>query len=155
MSGRLVGRVLPPSPRHEPSAPARAFDLLAAIVAATIAVPLVCAGALALKLWDPGPVLCRRRRVGQGGREFELLTLRTSDASAVGRTLRRTRIDTLPQLWNLLRGDVSLVGPRPQLPEMVAELELAVPLYDRRDLTRPGITGWAHERRVLAAVRGG
>ena len=99
--------------------------------------PAVGAGALAIKLSGRGPVLRRRRRVGEGGREFEILKLRADDDSAVGRILRRSRIDELPQLWNVLRGEMSLVGPRPERPEMVAELELEVPFYDRRELSSP------------------
>ena len=105
-------------------------------------------------------MLYRQRRLGELGEEFEILKLRTMrpDAEAdgpqwsavaddrvtrVGRILRRTHVDEIPQLWNVLRGDMTLVGPRPERPEMVAELERRFPHYTRRHLVKPGIAGWA------------
>ena len=116
--------------------------------------------AIAIKLGDRGPVLYRQRRLGELGDSFEILKLRTmrTDAEAdgpqwseegdqrvtrVGRLLRRSHLDEIPQLWNVLRGEMTLVGPRPERPEMVAELERRFPHYTRRQLVKPGIAGWA------------
>jgi lipopolysaccharide/colanic/teichoic acid biosynthesis glycosyltransferase len=139
---------------HAHSGAARALDLVAGTVAAILAAPLIGLAALALRLAGSRRVLSRRLRVGEGGHEFRAVIFNASESSSAGRLIRRSRVVGLPQIWNLLRGEMTLVGPRPQRPQMVAELELAVPLYDRRDLTRPGVARWAHERRVLAAVRG-
>jgi lipopolysaccharide/colanic/teichoic acid biosynthesis glycosyltransferase len=122
--------------------------------------PVLAVAAIAIKLTDRGPVLYRQRRLGELGDEFGILKLRTMHTNAeangpqwspvadarvtrVGRILRRTHIDELPQLWNVLRGDMTLVGPRPERPEMVAELERRFPHYTRRHLVKPGVTGWA------------
>ena len=138
----------------------RLFDLVGAFLIGLFFLPALLAAALAVKLTDRGPVIYRQRRLGEHGREYEILKLRTMrvDAEAegprwsmadddrvtrVGRILRRSHIDELPQLWNVLRGDMTLVGPRPERPEMVAELELRFPHYTRRHLVKPGIAGWA------------
>ena len=106
------------------------------------------------------PVLYRQQRVGRDGRRFELLKLRTMGLDAerdgprwarardprvgrFGRFLRRFRLDELPQFWNVLKGEMSLVGPRPERPEFVDELERAIPFYRERLVVRPGLTGWA------------
>jgi lipopolysaccharide/colanic/teichoic acid biosynthesis glycosyltransferase len=139
------------------------------IVAGTglaVASPLLAAAAVAVRLEDGGPVLYRQSRVGQDGRDFELLKLRTMVVGAdqlgagyavdrgdaritrVGRLLRRLSVDELPQLWNILRGDMSVIGPRPTL-------RYQVDRYDERQLHRldvkPGLTGWAqiHGRATL------
>jgi lipopolysaccharide/colanic/teichoic acid biosynthesis glycosyltransferase len=142
----------------------RAFDLLGVVVIGLLMLPVLAVAALAVKLGDGGPVLYRQRRLGEGGREFELLKLRTmvpeaepdgmarwSEAddervTTAGRVLRRTHIDELPQLWNVLRSQMTLVGPRPERPEFVADLERRHPFYARRLLIKPGIAGWAQLR---------
>ena len=136
-----------------------------------LASPLLALAALAIKLEDGGPVLYRQTRVGKDGRDFELLKLRTMvvgaekigaglrgrsratrGSRASGALLRRLSIDELPQLWNVVRGDMSLIGPRPTL-------RYQVDRYDERQLHRldvkPGITGWAqiHGRAALPVGR--
>jgi lipopolysaccharide/colanic/teichoic acid biosynthesis glycosyltransferase len=123
-----------------------------------VASPVLAAAAAAIKLEDGGPVLYRQQRVGQDGVDFELLKLRTMVVDAerqgagwavdrrdpritrVGRVLRRLSIDELPQLWNVLRGDMSLIGPRPTLRYQV---DAYTPHQRRRLEVKPGLTGWA------------
>lgn len=115
-----------------------ASDRAIALALLVVTAPLLVAAALAATLTAPGPVLCAEERVGLRGRHFRLLKLRTA-----GRWLRRTRLDTLPQLWNVLRGDMSLVGPRPERPAFVARHAELSPYFTLRHAVRPGITGWA------------
>jgi lipopolysaccharide/colanic/teichoic acid biosynthesis glycosyltransferase len=144
----------------------RLRDLVGAAVALGLASPALAAAAVAIKLEDRGPVLYRQRRVGQDGREFELLKLRTMVVGAetqgagwsvnrgdpritrVGRVLRRLSLDELPQLWNVVRGEMSLIGPRPTL---AYQVERYTPRQRRRLEVKPGITGWAqvHGRAAL------
>ena len=136
----------------------RSLDVAVAGLGLAVASPFIAAAALAVKLTDGGPVLFRQRRVGQDGRDFELLKLRTMVVDAesqgagyavhrgdpritrVGRLLRRTSIDELPQLVNVLRGDMSIVGPRPTLRYQV---ERYTERQRKRLAVRPGLTGWA------------
>ncbi len=137
----------------------RAFDVVAAGVGLVLAAPLLAVMALLAKT-TPGPVLFRQTRVGERGRCFTVLKIRTMrcDAEAegasftcdadprvtrVGGVLRRTHLDELPQLWNVLRGDMSMVGPRPERPEFIQMIEDSVPFWSRRLLVKPGLTGWA------------
>ena len=136
----------------------RVFDLTCASVALLVSAPVAGLIALAVRLSSPGPVLFRQRRIGQDGREFELLKFRSmhvhhdgstswtatsSDQTTVGRWLRRTSLDELPQLWNVLRGDMSLVGPRPERPHFVDLLREEIPGYRDRHRLPVGLTGWA------------
>jgi lipopolysaccharide/colanic/teichoic acid biosynthesis glycosyltransferase len=136
----------------------RAADVLGAGVGLALASPLLAAAALAIKLEDRGPVLYRQARVGLNGEEFELLKLRTMVVDAeragaglavdrgdpritrVGRLLRRLSLDELPQLVNVLRGEMSLIGPRPTL---AYQVERYTPRQRRRLEVKPGLTGWA------------
>ena len=139
----------------------RMIDLLAGGIGIVLSLPLCAAAVIAIRLTSPGPVVYSQRRVGQHGRVFMLYKFRSMrvDAEAttgavwakrndsrvtrVGRVLRRTRIDELPQLWNVLRGDMSLVGPRPERPEFVSELTKEIAYYGQRHMVKPGVTGWA------------
>lgn len=152
-----------PSFRASSKASKRALDLVVGALAGLVSLPAVALGALVIKLGDDGPVFYRQLRVGERGREFEILKLRTMRAdaqsvgarwsgagdarvTAAGRILRRLHIDELPQVVNVLRGDMTLVGPRPEQPEITAELERVFPHYTRRLLVKPGVTGWAQVR---------
>lgn len=152
-----------PSFESTPPLQKRAFDLAGSLAAALAAFPLIALGALLIKLDDGGSIFYRQRRVGEGGRVFYILKLRSMTQGAepsgarwsgaddarvtrAGRFLRRTHIDELPQLINVLRGDMTLVGPRPERPEIIAELERLFPHYKRRLMVKPGVTGWAQVR---------
>jgi exopolysaccharide biosynthesis polyprenyl glycosylphosphotransferase len=140
----------------------RTFDVVCASLGLLVTAPiwLVIAGLVRL---TPGPVIYRQTRVGEGGEHFTMLKFRTmcveaeADRAAyadlddprvtrVGRALRMAHLDELPQLWNVLRGDMSIVGPRPERPEFIPMLEEAVPFFSRRLLVKPGVTGWAQLR---------
>jgi exopolysaccharide biosynthesis polyprenyl glycosylphosphotransferase len=139
----------------------RAISLIFGTLLLVLIAPVAAAIALAISLDSPGPILYRQVRVGRGGRPFSMWKFRTMrvDAEAgtgavwakkndprvtrIGNLLRRTRLDELPQLFNVLRGDMDLVGPRPERPEFVAMLKKHIPFYEVRQLVRPGLTGWA------------
>jgi exopolysaccharide biosynthesis polyprenyl glycosylphosphotransferase len=134
------------------------FMALCGLVVMGVLTPLV---ALANAIASPGPLFYRQQRVGKGGEIFEMLKFRTMKPNAeeqfgavwagqrdervtpVGRLLRHARVDELPQVLNVLRGDMSMIGPRPERPEFVEQLAEALPFYRARHATRPGITGWA------------
>jgi exopolysaccharide biosynthesis polyprenyl glycosylphosphotransferase len=137
----------------------RVIDVAVASAAIVVTSPVMGAAALAVRLTSPGPVLFRQRRTGQNGREIDVLkfrTLRVNDdaditwsveddprQTAVGKWLRRLSLDELPQLWNVLRGDMSIVGPRPERPFYVSRFRSTVAGYDRRHRLPVGLTGLA------------
>lgn len=137
----------------------RGCEMALAVVLLLAAGPIVLLAGLAIRLTSPGPVLYRQRRVGRNNSHFTLLKLRTMTQNAesaaswapseghritrVGRILRCFRVDELPQLWNVLRGDLALIGPRPEQVPIVERLERELPHYSARHCVRPGLTGWA------------
>ena len=153
------------------SAAKRVLDVAGASVGLLIALPVMVLVALAVRLTSPGPALYHQQRVGQHGRVFTVHKFRSMRADAeaatgpvwaskdgdprvtpIGGLLRRTRLDELPQLWNVLKGDMSFVGPRPERPEFVADLTEQIPFYGQRHVVRPGLTGWAQVRYTYGAT---
>ena len=138
----------------------RAFDIVASLLLLVVGLPLIGLFALLVKLESDGPAFFRQKRVGLYGQEFTLIKLRSmrSDAEAggskwaekddpritrVGRFIRMVRIDELPQVWSVLKGEMSFVGPRPEVPAFVTMLDKELPYYAERHVVKPGITGWA------------
>lgn len=141
----------------------RAFDLIVGSAMLLVLAPVLAVFAIVVKLGDGGPIFYRQSRVGERGREFELVKLRSMRIDAedigacwsqvddervtpVGKVMRHLHIDEMPQLWNILRGEMTLIGPRPERRELIATLEHQLPWYDRRHLVKPGLAGWAQAR---------
>jgi sugar transferase (PEP-CTERM system associated) len=147
--------------RRLSSAAKRVFDIFVSILLLLIFGPVILLAALAVKLESKGPAFYRQRRVGLYGQLFNVIKIRSMRQDAevggkavwaqkddprvtrVGRFLRKTRIDELPQAWSVLKGEMSFVGPRPERPQFVADLEARLPYYAERHVVKPGITGWA------------
>jgi exopolysaccharide biosynthesis polyprenyl glycosylphosphotransferase len=142
----------------------RMLDLGLALIGSVFFLLLLPLIALLIFIDSPGPIFFRQERTGKGGRPFKIVKLRTMIPNAeqftgpkwaseddpritrVGRVLRKTRLDELPQLINVLRGEMSLVGPRPERPHFVEQLSEAIPFYRTRHIIKPGVTGWAQVR---------
>jgi sugar transferase (PEP-CTERM system associated) len=142
----------------------RAFDMAVSAVLLLVCMPIMVITAILIKLEDHGPVFYRQDRVGQGGHVFSLLKFRSMRVNAekdgapqwarqndarvtrLGAFIRKARIDELPQAFNVLRGDMSFVGPRPERPFFVDQLRRDIPYYGYRHAIKPGITGWAQVR---------
>jgi len=139
----------------------RIFDVAAATALLVLFLPVIAVTALLIRLDSKGPVLYRQQRIGRGGAPFEILKFRSMSVDAekdgvaawaakddcrvtrVGKIIRKARIDEIPQAINVIRGEMSFVGPRPERPEFVRLLEREIPNYHLRHVVRPGITGWA------------
>jgi sugar transferase (PEP-CTERM system associated) len=139
----------------------RVFDITASMLLLVVALPIIIVTAIAIKLESKGPAFFRQTRVGLFNQPFELFKLRSMRQDAevggkavwaaendpritrIGGVIRKLRIDELPQVWNVLTGDMSFVGPRPERPTFVAELEGELRYYAERHMVKPGITGWA------------
>jgi sugar transferase (PEP-CTERM system associated) len=148
----------------------RVFDIISACLLILFSAPVMLATALIIKLESRGPALYRQERVGQNGRSFSIAKFRSMRTDAekdgkprwasanddrvtrVGQVIRRLRIDELPQLFNVLRGDMSLVGPRPERPFFVDQLTQEIPFFALRHSVKPGVTGWAQVRYAYGAT---
>ena len=137
-----------------------AMHRVIALIGAILSLPIAIFTAIVIKLESRGPVLYKQERVGKNGRPFRLMKFRSMRTDAekdgpvwaktddermtrVGRIIRRIRVDEIPQFWNILRGDMNFVGPRPERPHFVAQLAEEIPYYEQRHLIAPGLTGWA------------
>lgn len=138
----------------------RILDIISAVILGVISLPFYPFIIFAIKWDSEGPIFYKQRRVGQGSKEFEIIKFRTMYKNAerrgaiwaqkndprttkVGRFLRKIRLDEIPQLWNILKGDMSFVGPRAERPEFRSKLKKEVPFYEERYLIKPGLSGWA------------
>jgi exopolysaccharide biosynthesis polyprenyl glycosylphosphotransferase len=148
----------------------RVFDIFSAALLLVVSAPVMLLAAVAIRLDSPGPALYRQERVGKNGKNFVIIKFRsmrtdsekdgtprwaTADddrVTRIGRIIRRTRIDELPQLFSVLKGDMSLVGPRPERPFFVEQLTQEIPFYSVRHSVKPGVTGWAQVRYQYGAT---
>jgi sugar transferase (PEP-CTERM system associated) len=141
---------------------------ITALVGAILSLPVAIVTAVLIKMDSRGPVLYKQERVGKNGRPFTLMKFRSMRTDAekdgpvwasttdnrttrVGRIIRKIRVDEIPQFWNILRGDMNFVGPRPERPHFVAQLAQEIPFYEQRHLIAPGLTGWAQIKYPYAA----
>jgi exopolysaccharide biosynthesis polyprenyl glycosylphosphotransferase len=149
----------------------RALDVVSALAGLILSAPLLAGLAAIIKITSPGPVFYSQRRVGRDSRLFTVYKLRSMCHDAerqtgpvwaardgdtritwIGRFMRRTRLDEIPQFWNILIGNMSFVGPRPERPEFVQSLSEQIPFYRQRHVIKPGLTGWAQVRYTYGAT---
>lgn len=127
----------------------RTMDISVSVVLGALSIFVYPFVYIAIKIDDAGDVFFEQNRIGSGGKVIKIIKFRTmspgdtSRVTKIGNILRKTRIDELPQLWNVLKGDISLVGPRPELPDLVELYEKEIPYYSVRHLIKPGLSGWA------------
>ncbi len=138
----------------------RVFDVVSSLIGIALSLPIMVLTAVAIRIESTGPVVYTQERVGLHGRKFRIFKLRSMQADAeahgpvwacendprvtrVGRVIRRLHLDETPQFFNILRGEMSLIGPRPERPEFVEQIEERIPYYSERHLVKPGLTGWA------------
>jgi Undecaprenyl-phosphate glucose phosphotransferase len=137
----------------------RLFDIVFSLILITITSPVMLFAAIGTRLSSPGPIIFQQTRVGKNRRQFQMYKFRSMRVNAAERTgwttsddprktrfgslMRKTSIDELPQFFNVLKGDMSLIGPRPEVPHFVEQFQETIPLYMLKHLVRPGITGWA------------
>ena len=139
----------------------RVFDIIVSLAVLALTFPLIIIFAILVKLDSPGPAFYRQKRVGLYGQDYDVFKIRSMRQDAevggeaiwaaekdprittIGKIIRKLRIDELPQLWCVLKGEMSFVGPRPERPQFVAELEEKIPYYAERHMVKPGLTGWA------------
>ncbi len=147
----------------------RLVSILVSFIGLMLCLPMIPFIMLAVRLSSPGPIFFRQTRVGLRGRPFSVIKFRTmrqdaekngavwatkndSRVTRLGKFMRKTRLDEIPQLWNVLRGDMGFVGPRPERPEFVQWLNSEIPFYELRHIIRPGLTGWAQVRYQYGAT---
>lgn len=138
----------------------RCLDIIFSITLLIVSIPFILILTVFIKMDSPGPVFFSQRRIGLNGKPFRIFKLRTMQVNAeekgaqwaalndsrttrVGKFLRKSRLDELPQCWNILKGEMSIIGPRPERPEFTKELSKELPYYDLRHLVKPGLSGWA------------
>ncbi len=156
----ILGAAELPLDRLSNRALKRTVDICGAVVGLAISVPMIAICTLAVYLESPGPVFYRQVRTGRNGRNFEIIKIRSMKLNAetagaqwakqndprrlrIGAFLRKTNIDETPQFWNVLKGNMSLVGPRPERPELIANFKEEIPHYNARHASKTGMTGWA------------
>lgn len=160
MAGNTLVKVAPPGLHGPRAIQKRVFDVVGACIGLLLTSPLLFVSAIGILVTSGPPILYRQTRLGAAGKRFSIIKFRTmrvdaesagpvwserndARATSVGRLLRRLGIDELPQLWNVLVGDMSLIGPRPERPEFANEFAREIAWYAYRDRIRPGITGWS------------
>ena len=136
----------------------RIFDIIMGIILGLIAIVILPIVAIGIKIFDPGPIFYCQKRIGENGRAFTLIKFRSlplnknnnrmqkpnqEEITSFGKFLRKSHWDELPQVWNILKNEMSFIGPRPEKPEFVERLSQEIPFYEMRSLVKPGITGWA------------
>ncbi len=136
----------------------RIFDIVMGIILGLVTIVILPIVAIGIKIFDPGPIFYRQKRIGKNGRVFTLIKLRSlslnknnnrmqkpkqEEITSFGKFLRKSHWDELPQVWNILKNEMSFIGPRPEKPEFVEHLSSEIPFYEMRHLVKPGMSGWA------------